>query len=554
VEKTNVGPFLIIKKLGTNRRQKVYHARQTEQNRDVALKFISVPPTVEWRKALEKIQLEVNELQKLRHPNLVKVYGAGVDDDKIFFATELIDGESLSSILSRRGKLPPDLVVEYGRQIAELLRYLHSKDLIHSKLTPEKILVTPDHKIKISDLRLNRSKRRRWDATGQRELDIAAYMAPEQFTEGATHKSDFYSLGVILYEMLTGKLPYQPDTMGRMTQMKMNAPVPSAATHVMNCPIWLDKIISQMLSPNPRKRPHTARAIALAFEEIKKIDATKKAAVTQMTGGFNPLTAGQDQTEARKLMGYKKTKRQKEFDTPFFQRVPFQIGALLLIAAIIVYFLVSPSHEKIIAKAEAMIASDDSSLWGDARSKLQPIMEAGGEHAAEAEELYFLSRRQTLVLNAESGLVNRLQTENVQMFGKAVRAEKNGKISDAIELFSELVANIVPDGDERHVHLESEARLKRLNQRELLPREPALLSELISHARNASSPDQLVAAHDLLAEITMEFAGVEGYSEIVADAAEELQIIKHRIADQQKPEPDGGHAAEEIVKPPEEGK
>ena len=153
MENTYVGPFLIVKKLGTNRRQKVYHARQTEQNKDVALKFIKLPPTIKWSNALDKIQREVNELQKLQHPSLVKVYGAGVDEDRIFFATELIEGESLSAILARRGKLTPDLVVEYGRQIAEVLRYLHSNDLIHSKLTPEKILVTQDHKIKISDLR-----------------------------------------------------------------------------------------------------------------------------------------------------------------------------------------------------------------------------------------------------------------------------------------------------------------------------------------------------------------------------------------------------------------
>ncbi len=222
MENTKVGPFLIIKKLGTNRRQRVYHARQTEQQRDVALKFIAIPPDVEWAKALVKIDLEVKELQKLDHPNLVKVYGAGVHEERIFFGSELIDGESLSSILSRRGKITPDLVVEYGRQIADLLRYLHHHELIHSKLTPDKLLITSDHKVMIADLRLNRSRRRRWDSRRHRELDIAAYMAPEQFTEGATAKSDFYSLGVILFEMLTGKLPYEPDTMGRMTKMKMH--------------------------------------------------------------------------------------------------------------------------------------------------------------------------------------------------------------------------------------------------------------------------------------------------------------------------------------------
>ncbi len=529
MENTYVGPFLIVKKLGS-RRQKVYHARQTEQNRDVALKFISVPPSVEWVRALDKIEREVNELQKLQHPNLVKVYGAGVDEDRIFFASELIEGESLSAILARRGKLTPDLVVEYGRQIAEVLRYLHSQDLIHSKLTPEKILVTEDHRIKISDLRLNRSKRRRWDSTRRRELDIAAYMAPEQFTEGATQKSDFYSLGVILFEMLTGKLPYAPDTMGRMTKQKMNAPIPSTAAHMMNCPIWLDKIITQMLSPNPRKRPHTARAISLAFDEIKNIAATKKSAASQMVSGFNPLNAGQDKSEARRLLGIKKKKKKKHNDTPFFQRIWFQLAALATIAALTVYLLIPKSASQIIAASSVMIDSFDSEKWSEARFELQPIMERGGKYAEQAEKLYYISRRKSLVRNAESGLSNRLQNENVQMFGKAVRFQQEGEDAEARGVFSQLVASVDPDGSDRHVFIEAKARLAALAVREELPTDVSELSDLVAKARDASSSGQLLAAHDLLARIAYKFTGVEGYEIVVAAASEQLIAIKKRIA------------------------
>ena len=530
MENTHVGPFLIIKKLGS-RRQKVYHARQTEQNRDVALKFISIPPSVEWAKALDKIDREVHELQKLKHPGLVKVYGAGVDGERVFFATELIDGESLSSILARRGKLTPDLVVEYGRQIAELLRYIHSKDLIHSKLTPEKILVTSDHRIKVSDLRLNRSKRRRWDSTSRRELDIAAYMAPEQFSEGATQKSDFYSLGVILYEMLTGKLPYAPDTMGRMTKMKMNSPVPSVARDVMDCPIWLDKMVTQMLSPDPRRRPHSARALAMAFEEIRNIDATQQAAVSQMTSGFNPLTAGEDKSEARRLLGHRRPKRKKASDTLFVQRVPFQIAALIAIGAIIVFLLIPESPQKTLENARAMIQSNDAKLWGEARYRLQPIIDAGGRFSDEAEELYYMSRRQSLVLNAENGVSNRLQSQNVKLFGKAVRLQQDGNDAEAREIFSELVISVDPGGKDRHIYQESKARLAALKQLASLPTKPDELIDLIATARDASTPGQMQAAHDLLTRITYEFAGKLEYEKIVSIAAEQLLIMKQRIAD-----------------------
>ena len=537
MENTHVGPFFIIKKLGTSRRQKVYHARQTEQGRDVALKFISVPPTVEWGVALDRIEREVNELQKLKHQNLVEVYGAGVsDDNKIFFATELVEGESLATILSRRGKLTTDLVVEYGQQIAKVLRYLHSLDLIHSKLTPEKILVTPDHQVKVSDLRLNRSNRRRWDVTKQRKLDIAAYMAPEQFSEGASQKSDFYSLGVILFEMLTGKLPYPLDTMSRMRRQKLNSPVPSVATHLLNCPIWLDKIVSQMLSPDPKKRPHSAHAISKAFDEIKNIDATKKAAVSQVSGGFNPLTAGQDKSEAQRLLGMKK-KKKKEAELPFYQRTPFQVAALVAILAFTAFMVLVPkSQQKIVDEVKTLVESNESSKWNQARVKIGPVMNGDGPLASEAEDLYYRSFRKSLVYHAEQGRSTRLDTENVQLFSKAIRLEQNDDPSEAIKIYGDLVATIDPDGKERHVYQECEARLQRFNESQELPKGHDRLGELINKARGASSSEQLVKAHDLLVRIQLQFAGEAGYGGIVNQASRELEIVKEKIARESQPD------------------
>ena len=110
VERARVGPFQILDRLGTNRRHKVFHARQTEQNWDVALKFINTPPDIDRATAYTRLQHESDILKTLDHPHIVRVFGAGVDGDQVFFAHELIQGESLTK----------DDVQELKRAIEEL--------------------------------------------------------------------------------------------------------------------------------------------------------------------------------------------------------------------------------------------------------------------------------------------------------------------------------------------------------------------------------------------------------------------------------------------------
>ncbi len=535
MENTKVGPFRIIKRLGTSRRQQVFHAIQEEQNRDVVLKFISIPPAIEWTKAIDKIERETAELRKLRHENLVRVYGVGVyePDSKIFFATELIAGESLSSILARRGKLAPDLVVEYGHQIAEALKYIHNKEIIHSKLTPDKIIVTPDNKIKISDLRLNRAKKRRWDATRKRDLEIAAYMAPEQFDEGATQKSDFYSLGVILFELLTGKLPYEPDTMGRMARTKKEVSAPSVAEIVMNCPIWLDKIVTQMVQPNPRQRPHSARAITFAFEEIKKIDATQKSAASQVAGNFNPLTVGTDKTEARRVLG-KKTTREKVDDTPFYQKAPFMVVSLIGMLALMIYFAIPKSHAAILHDAKIKLESLDPGGWRDAAVDLKGLMDSSDETIAEkATGLYFESKGKILEMNAKSGIApgaRSFYTGNIKSYIDAVQKFLAGEHSAAKSEFERLVLAVDPEGDERHVYQAATRQLQQLSGIFSLPEDPETLLAMIREYDNEKNELKLMQGEKVLAKIWSQFGRNLKYKD-VCDAAEvQRTAIRARLA------------------------
>ena len=552
MKRKNVGPFKILKRLGSNRRHRVFHARQTEQNRDVAIKFIKIPPTVDWDSAIDKINREVAQLQKLRHVNLVQVYGAGCDGEDVFFATELVEGESLATILSRRNKLAPDQVVEYGRQICSVLQFLHEHDLIHSKLTPEKIMVTKEDQIKITDLRLNRSKRRRWDAPRRRDLELAAYMAPEQFTEGASDKSDLYALGVVLYEMLSGKLPYPPDTLGRMRKNKASAPVPSVATHVMNCPIWLNQIITEMLDPEPRNRPHSARAINNALDEIKNIDATKKSAVSQMASGFNALTAGKDKSEARRLLG-KKTPKKSANAIPFLQRTPVQIVLLCLVAGLIVFLLQPKSDDQLMSQAKLMIASPEMAQWSDARVLLEPIMNSDRPISDEATQLYYESKLKTLLARSEFGKSSTTDSESEKAFVEAVGLQKLGKNDEAIDLYLQLISDADPSGADQHVKQAAEQRYASLTEEVEWPSEPDEILEKIADSDEAQTEAELLALQKGLVELTIRYTGKPEFEQVVAASAARLRAIQKQLTkirlNQGAAQTSGEVSEEQVVEP-----
>lgn len=529
LENTHVGPFLILKRLGRSRRNRVYHAKQTQQNRDVALKFITFPRKLPWESALEKIQIEVQALQKLRHRNLVRIYGAGAHEGKIFFASALIEGESLAALLTRRGKLTPDLVVEYGRQISEVLSYLHRQNLIHGALAPENILVTPDHQIKLTGLRFNQPGRRRWDKTRQREMDSAVYQAPEQFSGPATPKSDVYTLGVILFEMLTGKLPYELDTIGRLAKRKQTQSAPSVAQHLMNCPIWLDQIVTRMLDPSDKHRPHSAREVALAFEEIRKIDASGTSAASQISGNFNPLTKGAGKTDAKRLLEDSDSQDGSISATTIFQTVPFLLVALASIIGLTIWLAMPPSTEAIIAKTRQQVASDSPTQWRNASVTTKPLMESTDPLAKDAEEIYYQARRKMLVDMAKRGVSNSiLQTQEVQKFTTAYNFELAQEGDSAKGIYLELIQTVQPDGDQRHVFQEAKQRFVKLSNQIRLPDQPQGLMKLVASTTQARSMEELVFAERYLAAVFVRCAGDPTLTKIAMAAKRQLMIVQQR--------------------------
>ncbi len=529
MENTRVGPFLIIKRLGKNRRQQVFHARQTEQDRDVALKFIQWPRKIALEQALEKVQREADRLKDLRHENLARTYGAGVHQQQIFFASEMVQGESLASILTRRGRLATDLVVEYGRQIAEILRYVHSQKLVLGRLTPEKLLVGSDRKVKLIDIRVNRANRRRWDAPKRPQPEVAAYLAPEQFNEGPSERADFYSLGVILFEMTSGQLPVDPDSLGRMIRQKKNMAAPSVAERVMDCPVWLDEMIAQLLEPHAKDRPYSAKAMVVAFDEIKKLDANQKGAAANLAGSFNPLNAGQDKSEAKRVLGTKASTRD-EPQEPFYQTVPFLVGALMLTAAIAIWFSLPPNAGDLVIRGRSMMQSSDPADWQTASASMKRVMESKSKYASQAEEIYLQVQQKLLLDLAKRGMKSRnFHSPVTRMFVDAYALEQEQKTEEARALYVELVRTVDPTGSKAHIYLAAKDRYKRLAGKIKLPKDEKKLLALIEQAKQARTERELVFTKRLLMRIYVENSGEPDLENVVEEAKSTLDSIQQKL-------------------------
>jgi len=505
LENTRVGPFLIIKRLGKNRRQEVFHARQTEQDRDVALK------------------------KQLRHENLARTFGAGVHKERIFFASEMIKGESLASILMRRGRLATDLVVEYGGQIAEILRYLHSEKQVLGRLTPEKLMVTSDHKIKLIDPRVSRPNRRRWDAPKRPQPEVAAYLAPEQFTEGPSERADFYSLGVILFEMTSGQLPVDPDNLGRMIRQKQDSAAPSVAERVMDCPVWLDKMIAQLLEPRPKDRPYSANAIVLAFDEIKKLDATQKGAAAHIAGSFNPLNAGRDKSEAKRVLGKKVSSRQEPRE-PFYQTIPFLVGALMLIAAVAIWFALPPNAGDLVARSRTLVESSNAADWKTATESMKRVMESKSKFAPQAQEIYLQAQRKTLLDLAQRGMKNRnFHAPETRTFVDAYALEQDEKNEQAKSLYVDLVRTVDPAGAKAHIYLEARDRFKKLAGKIKLPETEEMLLMLVEQAKQARTERELTFARRVLTRIYVLKSGEPEFENVVEAAKQTLDSVQEKL-------------------------
>ncbi|WP_425302183.1 Stk1 family PASTA domain-containing Ser/Thr kinase, partial [Nocardia cyriacigeorgica] len=232
----------------------VFRGEDTRLDRPVAIKVMD-PKFAGDPQFLSRFEFEARAVAKLKHPSLVAVYDQGVDGDHPFLIMELVEGGTLRELLRERGPMPPHAVRAVAEPVLAAIGVAHSAGLVHRDIKPENVLISDSGEVKIADFGLVRAVAAANTTSASVILGTAAYLSPEQVTSGtADARSDVYSFGILIFELLTGKVPFTGDTSLSVAYQRIEKDVPSPSQFIAGVPPEFDALIARATAREPAHR------------------------------------------------------------------------------------------------------------------------------------------------------------------------------------------------------------------------------------------------------------------------------------------------------------
>jgi len=264
--------YRLESKLGEGGMALVYSGTDTVLRRRVAIKVLREQYAAD-DEFVRRFYQEAESAAKLSHPNIVNTYDVGREGDTYYIVMELVDGPSLAEIISADGKLPEPVAIDYAAQICNGLAYAHRAGLLHRDIKPANILVTRDDVVKLSDFGIARAVSQQTMALTKPGLVMGSvyYISPEQAQGHELHESsDLYSVGIVLYQMLTGALPFGGESPVTVALKHIGDPVPTLDASAPNVSPALASIVNKLLQKRPENRFHSASEVATALREARE--------------------------------------------------------------------------------------------------------------------------------------------------------------------------------------------------------------------------------------------------------------------------------------------
>src|SRR5258706_4643048 len=325
---TTLGKYQIMERLGRGGMADVYRAYQPGMDRIVAIKIMHGHLATD-ESFITRFKREAHTVGNLRHPNIVQVIDFDIQDDEYYMVMEFIQGDTLKTLLQSRGALPVTEALDITIKLADALAYAHAEGMIHRDIKPANILFSKNNTPILTDFGIARIM----DASGLTMsgafVGTPSYVSPEAGRgEPVDERADIYSLGIVLYEMLTGTVPYDADTPYALIMKHINDPLPMPRQFNAALPEAVERVVLKALAKNKEDRFQTATEFKTALENAKQ------AALSQMQTHTGKATAPAPANPVDKTVAGSARPNRRS-------RMPLAIGAVavVVVAGIVVLVL-----------------------------------------------------------------------------------------------------------------------------------------------------------------------------------------------------------------------
>jgi hypothetical protein len=491
-----LGSWVIDTEIGRGGMGTVYLAHEDAaagEPRQAAVKVLA-PELAADPGFLERFRREIDTLRQLHHPNIVALYEAGTQDGRHFYAMEYVPGKDCEQLRIELGRLPWKDVLSIALQVAPALKHAHDRGVIHRDIKPHNLIRTDDGTVKLTDFGIARVFAGKSLTVTGGLVGTAEYVSPEQAAgKPVTNRSDLYSLGVVLYTLLTGKPPFDGSDVVDLLHKHRYAQFDRPKRLVPDLPYDFDEIICRLLAKNPGDRPANGQVLYRDLERVRRkvevFDMRTVAAGTEAAGPEpEPPAESEDKTGPATLMSQlmraELTRQQRGGPVARLLNQPWLLIPLFLASMTLLVWLVWPRHaepaEQLFQEGSRLMASDDPADWDRAwKEYLAPLERKYRDHpyAAELERMRHLKADREAQVRALEHVTDLAGAGAAQRFyERGLALCRDGESEQARRTWQAVVTAFqgVP-AEERWVQLAREG-LRRLDGR--LPSRESLAGQL----------------------------------------------------------------------------